>query len=154
MADKPGSRDSAGTPSDPKDTRQPSPKAATQGTARRRALKSMLAAGGVVTAGSVLPQKWTRPIVKAVILPAHAQASFQNLRLVGLILNTITRNTNEQPSLLARVRDVLISPAHANGVPLAVILNGRCIEIEIEVLPRSEERRVGKECRSRWSPYH
>ena len=21
-------------------------------------------------------------------------------------------------------------------------------------LPRSEERRVGKECRSRWSPYH
>src|SRR5258708_27135905 len=23
-----------------------------------------------------------------------------------------------------------------------------------EVLPRSEERRVGKECRSRWSPYH
>ena len=23
-----------------------------------------------------------------------------------------------------------------------------------EVLLRSEERRVGKECRSRWSPYH
>ena len=23
-----------------------------------------------------------------------------------------------------------------------------------EVLERSEERRVGKECRSRWSPYH
>ena len=22
------------------------------------------------------------------------------------------------------------------------------------VTPRSEERRVGKECRSRWSPYH
>ena len=25
----------------------------------------------------------------------------------------------------------------------------------VDVLtPRSEERRVGKECRSRWSPYH
>ena len=24
----------------------------------------------------------------------------------------------------------------------------------IKKLPRSEERRVGKECRSRWSPYH
>ena len=24
----------------------------------------------------------------------------------------------------------------------------------IGVLARSEERRVGKECRSRWSPYH
>src|SRR5260370_23524774 len=26
--------------------------------------------------------------------------------------------------------------------------------IEDEVAARSEERRVGKECRSRWSPYH
>src|SRR2546426_10803079 len=25
---------------------------------------------------------------------------------------------------------------------------------ELEALNRSEERRVGKECRSRWSPYH
>ena len=25
---------------------------------------------------------------------------------------------------------------------------------EKEFNPRSEERRVGKECRSRWSPYH
>ena len=24
----------------------------------------------------------------------------------------------------------------------------------METRPRSEERRVGKECRSRWSPYH
>ena len=27
-------------------------------------------------------------------------------------------------------------------------------EIDLEDHPRSEERRVGKECRSRWSPYH
>src|SRR5256886_7438556 len=26
--------------------------------------------------------------------------------------------------------------------------------VSIEGRPRSEERRVGKECRSRWSPYH
>ena len=26
--------------------------------------------------------------------------------------------------------------------------------LELRVLTRSEERRVGKECRSRWSPYH
>ena len=26
--------------------------------------------------------------------------------------------------------------------------------LKIEKHPRSEERRVGKECRSRWSPYH
>ena len=28
------------------------------------------------------------------------------------------------------------------------------IEATIEPMARSEERRVGKECRSRWSPYH
>ena len=28
------------------------------------------------------------------------------------------------------------------------------IEDELKDIPRSEERRVGKECRSRWSPYH
>ena len=28
------------------------------------------------------------------------------------------------------------------------------VVLEVEYLCRSEERRVGKECRSRWSPYH
>src|SRR5690348_18119587 len=28
------------------------------------------------------------------------------------------------------------------------------LEAGVGMLPRSEERRVGKECRSRWSPYH
>ena len=28
------------------------------------------------------------------------------------------------------------------------------IGMGISSVPRSEERRVGKECRSRWSPYH
>ena len=31
---------------------------------------------------------------------------------------------------------------------------GRVISIVADELSRSEERRVGKECRSRWSPYH
>ena len=26
--------------------------------------------------------------------------------------------------------------------------------VDIKIVLRSEERRVGKECRSRWSPYH
>ena len=29
-----------------------------------------------------------------------------------------------------------------------------CDEVFSQALCRSEERRVGKECRSRWSPYH
>ena len=33
------------------------------------------------------------------------------------------------------------------------VLRGKFIAIQ-SYLKRSEERRVGKECRSRWSPYH
>ena len=29
-----------------------------------------------------------------------------------------------------------------------------CIFLYLAIAKRSEERRVGKECRSRWSPYH
>ena len=35
-----------------------------------------------------------------------------------------------------------------NECPLAKLYSSRLTEL------RSEERRVGKECRSRWSPYH
>ena len=38
---------------------------------------------------------------------------------------------------------------------LVVMMRGvRRIEKRISTTRRSEERRVGKECRSRWSPYH
>ena len=32
--------------------------------------------------------------------------------------------------------------------------NGKYLFCGSDVAKRSEERRVGKECRSRWSPYH
>ena len=34
------------------------------------------------------------------------------------------------------------------------LVRPRCGHIPLSTPPRSEERRVGKECRSRWSPYH
>ena len=40
------------------------------------------------------------------------------------------------------------------GLPLLIISLAICaVSVLIKVM-RSEERRVGKECRSRWSPYH
>ena len=33
-------------------------------------------------------------------------------------------------------------------------LDAKARNITVEIKGRSEERRVGKECRSRWSPYH
>ena len=38
---------------------------------------------------------------------------------------------------------------------ISVIKMSDCYEVSLDyLLKRSEERRVGKECRSRWSPYH
>src|SRR5260221_353415 len=48
------------------------------------------------------------------------------------------------PAMLT-VKSSLVLP----GVPLSSVTDRLC-----SVTLRSEERRVGKECRSRWSPYH
>ena len=39
-------------------------------------------------------------------------------------------------------------------VYIGILLLCNCVVLLCVTLPRSEERRVGKECRSRWSPYH
>ena len=38
--------------------------------------------------------------------------------------------------------------------PVTNVMEQRKQMIEGQIADRSEERRVGKECRSRWSPYH
>ena len=40
-----------------------------------------------------------------------------------------------------------------DGVTFRVAVRVR-VRFTVRVAIRSEERRVGKECRSRWSPYH
>src|SRR5216683_5037273 len=42
----------------------------------------------------------------------------------------------------------------AGAGALGVAVGGFNRELDQETVVRSEERRVGKECRSRWSPYH
>ena len=44
-------------------------------------------------------------------------------------------------------------PNHSEFLDLDAKIGKSGIE-EVKTLHRSEERRVGKECRSRWSPYH
>src|SRR3989441_101542 len=57
---------------------------------------------------------------------------------------------------LGAARFVLVERPETGGVRCEDLINqhglaGRLIEPKLQ---RSEERRVGKECRSRWSPYH
>ena len=58
----------------------------------------------------------------------------------------------------ADLRALIEEPIILKPMQRCLIPTGLSVElpkgIELQVLLRSEERRVGKECRSRWSPYH
>ena len=55
---------------------------------------------------------------------------------------------NVEVKKLPRGQNSFIAPHHAYQYQLDLFFVGR------GDFERSEERRVGKECRSRWSPYH
>ena len=65
---------------------------------------------------------------------------------------------------LARIVALLMHPGlvtptkieRCMQVAMTAKLNSGCLSRQVGavVTDRSEERRVGKECRSRWSPYH
>src|SRR5438105_12166267 len=69
------------------------------------------------------------------------------------------------------IRDPLVTGVQTCALPIFIRVTGSCIRSTVKNLmqrlthqllsgiagqlcQRSEERRVGKECRSRWSPYH
>ena len=67
--------------------------------------------------------------------------SLKNAGIVLLIITCIFSMT------------IQFNPIENSNAKSKVKLNHKSITLVIRVL-RSEERRVGKECRSRWSPYH
>src|ERR1043165_3232359 len=67
------------------------------------------------------------------------------------------RDSPQPPQLLRRQRAVWNGDAEHVGMELQIdaVLQPQHLELVLGELAgqRSEERRVGKECRSRWSPY-
>ncbi len=65
---------------------------------------------------------------------------------------TATRSTviNDPVGIHARPAAQFAQAAGASGCTVT-IAKGDGAPVQVD---RSEERRVGKECRSRWSPYH
>src|SRR5256885_15932823 len=89
------------------------------------------------------------PLTPARVAPFALREPLTRRKVAGLLLGfggvliAMNARTGTQE---ARPQDVLLS---FTGVASFVASN-----ILYKRMRRSEERRVGKECRSRWSPYH
>ena len=73
-----------------------------------------------------------------------------NITLTGGKIYGIQGKNGCGKTMLMRSIAGLVIPTRGS-----IIINGKVLHIGIFLIGnRSEERRVGKECRSRWSPYH
>src|SRR3989475_446390 len=59
-----------------------------------------------------------------------------------------------EPELAIREAERALAMHHELGDALLQTEDRRILAVALSIAGRSEERRVGKECRSRWSPYH
>ena len=78
---------------------------------------------------------------------------FQNFESISPQWSSELLAAIEETGLARRVR-LIFSCSIVEGEPVPEVLRHFSERLGSLALPRSEERRVGKECRSRWSPYH
>ena len=84
-----------------------------------------------------------------------AERQKKSLQIGVLMIDTLGNDDSLEEYSLKVARQWGISDKKkSNGVLLFIAKNDRKMRIEIGNLCRAEERRGGKECRYRWSPYH
>ena len=96
------------------------------------------------TAYEIKECDWSSDVCSSDLVPDYAG---DNLKLLSVKPSDIPTDTERALALLevripCRFLDDVILSDHNKSM------------VEEVILERSEERRVGKECRSRWSPYH
>ena len=92
----------------------------------------------------------TQPAWKAGVLPLNYTRIFSYLRCTHPVTPT-AKIIIAQPCISVKGFPDFFSKNRPRRRYAAYTVNGRTLYI---LYRRSEERRVGKECRSRWSPYH
>ena len=87
-----------------------------------------------------------------VFTPLLSQLSAEDVfkKLKGYHIDTVELGTGNYPGGAHCKLSMLENESELKDFKSLLSDNG----ISISALSRSEERRVGKECRSRWSPYH
>ena len=108
------------------------PRGGSSSADREKDLRDALAAASVVSLRHLLPSAKNKPKPKKV-------ASLELNKTIQKIVK------DDKKSIIRRRREVM---EHLDKVSIQGDTDAK------EIWCRSEERRVGKECRSRWSPYH
>lgn len=91
---------------------------------RRKALKNILAGSGTVITAAAMQDKWAKPVIESVVLPAHAQTSGLNGSF------TATTNPSNETDLL----EILVPSANAvNGCTflLCINVNGGSASVQV-----------------------
>src|SRR5256886_17295604 len=90
------------------------------------------------------------------IVLSGAQSFRQDVKLeVGAVTQSVeVEGGLEQINTENATVSHTIGSTYYRDLPAVMGADIRLAESLLQLQPRSEERRVGKECRSRWSPYH
>jgi hypothetical protein len=105
---------------------------------RRRLFKALIGTGAAVVAGRTLPEQWMRPVVEAVIVPAHAQATgivFGGAGLAAAPLGLLTDHRTRFARLTDTVLDVLAPKALATAQPTSTVCavqSGNMIDVTLQ----------------------
>ncbi len=82
----------------------------------RRKLLQSLAAGGVIGSANLVPDKWAKPAVDTLILPAHARPSVVMVMAAsGAGAGTDLNDGQEEQSLAGRAMNFVVEPAAAGS---------------------------------------
>ena len=96
---------------------------------------------------------------KVVKVFCHEQESLEQFKQINNKLRESANNANKIANITMPINGNIgnisyVLCALVGGVLALSGFSGLTIGTLVAFLSRSEERRVGKECRSRWSPYH
>ncbi|XCN73191.1 MAG: hypothetical protein Q3M24_00050 [Candidatus Electrothrix aestuarii] len=87
---------------------------------RRKTIKTLAYGVGALAGSTVLPDKWVKPVIEGIVLPAHAQTS-ASLQIVSLNFSVVSGNTGTASVTIQA--NGSISPAQS-GVVLSLSLSG------------------------------